>query len=319
MASVIVTVTSPPGIRTRSVPSRPRWQRGDRGGDGSRSAGTGFADAALVHPHRHGAVHRRGEHLHVDAARGTARASNQTGAATSSAARSAPVSAASTQARCGLPTSMARPANRRPPTTAEPVPKLVGLAHVDGDVGRQSHRRRCRTTGRGPASEPTTNSSRSPGRWPAGSGRTPARRCRTSARWSRRRCGSPCTSRRARRRRACRSNTPAASAASAVVTRSTPSAPSPRRRSHSAATACGRQRQAGVRGRAAARSRSPCRAPWRTSPDQDTCHPPAARILLAVPPASTPCRRCPARPSSQGCGGRGGTTTAACARSAGCR
>src|SRR6185503_407581 len=36
-----------------------------------------------------------------------------------------------------------------------------------------------------------------------------------------------------------RSNTPAASAAPAVVTRSTPSAPSPRRRSHSAATAAG--------------------------------------------------------------------------------
>src|SRR4029079_8152777 len=36
-----------------------------------------------------------------------------------------------------------------------------------------------------------------------------------------------------------RSNTPAANAASALVTRSTPSAPRPRRRSHSAVTAAG--------------------------------------------------------------------------------
>src|ERR1700719_2509228 len=36
-----------------------------------------------------------------------------------------------------------------------------------------------------------------------------------------------------------RSNTPAANAASALVTRSTPSAPRPRRRSHSAATVAG--------------------------------------------------------------------------------
>src|ERR1700682_4968128 len=36
-----------------------------------------------------------------------------------------------------------------------------------------------------------------------------------------------------------RSNTPAANAASALVTRSTPSAPRPRRRAHSAATAAG--------------------------------------------------------------------------------
>ena len=61
--------------------------------------------------------------------------SKLTGAATSSAASASAVRSGSTHARCGLPTSTATPANRRPPTTASPGPEQVGLAHVDGDVG----------------------------------------------------------------------------------------------------------------------------------------------------------------------------------------
>ena len=150
----------------------------------------------------------------------------------------------SRQARCGLPTSTPMPVNRRPPTVAEPVPSRLTLP-ISTVTSASPRRRGARRPVAGrPASRPRTRRGL-PGRWPAGSGRTPARRCRTSARSSRRRCGSPCTSRRRRHLRAAGRAHPR-DAAPAVVTRSTPSAPRPRRRSHSAATAAGARSSRGV-------------------------------------------------------------------------
>ena len=93
------------------------------------------------------------------------------------------------------------PPKRRPPTIADPVPNWLALpmstvTSADGRIDRRA----ARPAGGRPASRRRTRRA-ARARWPAGSARTPGRRCRTSARSSRRRCGSPCTSRRARRRR----------------------------------------------------------------------------------------------------------------------
>ena len=247
-------------------------QRGDGGGHRARAARPGLPHPAFVHPHGDSAVPTGAVSTSTLTPSGNCAASNDTGAATSRAARSAAVSSGSTHARCGLPTSTARPVNRRPPTVASPGAELVGLAHLDGRRRRSAASAECSTTGRGPASEPTTNSSRSlqPGR-PQVVGEHPdavaahlrdrsvgvavvhepvvgrdtlgqpvehARRRAPRRRWS------PAARRRRRVRGADRTAPP----------------PRPGVRS-SRAVEVGQQR----------RSRSAFRALWRTSPDQDTC------------------------------------------------
>ena len=147
--------------------------------------------------------------------------------------------------------------------------ELVRLAHFDGDVGVGGIPACAAPPAAGPPASRRRTRRGSPARWPAGSGRTPGRRCRTSARSSRRRCDSPCTSRRPprlraagrrpRRRRPRRPWSPAARR---------------RRRSPGGGRTARPPRRAGAAacrpGRAAARNRSACRGPWRTSPDQDT-------------------------------------------------
>ena len=166
--------------------------------------------------------------------------SNRTGAATSSAASSSTVRSGSTHARCGLPTSTARPrecaVRRRSP---RPVPNWLALpistvtSALVASPAVQHHRPRA---GQRPDDELVAAFQA------AGAqvvGEHPDAVAAHLRRSSRRRCGSPCTSRRPRRPRAAgrtrRLRVPRRRWSRAARRRRR----GPRRRSHSAATAAG--------------------------------------------------------------------------------
>ncbi len=50
----------------RAGPFTLMYQGGERGRDRSGATRSGLTDTPLVHPHRHRAVHRRGQHLNID-------------------------------------------------------------------------------------------------------------------------------------------------------------------------------------------------------------------------------------------------------------
>ena len=205
------------------------------------------------------------------------------------AASSASVRSGSTQARCGLPTSTTNPSE--PPAAhdrrADTEPVDLPISTVTSALTSSA---RCTTTGRGPASEPTTNSSRrSKPAHPQVVGEHPDT---VTAHLGDGTVGVAVVhaSRARRHRRAAGRGRPRPAAVPAVVTAAR------RRRPGRGA---GRTAQRPPRrvpgpappaGRAAARSRSACRGPWRISPVQDTC-PGGARqraITSSASPAADP-------------------------------
>ncbi len=149
------------------------------------------------------------------------------------------MSSGSTHARCGLPTSTASPANGRPPTIASPVPSwlVLPISTVTSAVVSsplvQHHRARP-----GQRADHEFVAALQP-HAPQVMREYPDPVAAHLRRSSRRRCGSPCTSRRRPHHRAAgrtrRRPTPPRRSSPAAPRRR----PDPRRRSHSAATAAG--------------------------------------------------------------------------------
>ena len=142
--------------------SRPAGaQRGDDGGDGPGAAGAGLPHAALVHPHRHLPVAHRRHELDVHPVR-------EQGAVVAGLRRSGPArpaSTSSTQARCGLPTSTAVPANVRAADLARSTPGRRGPGpcrrHTPSPVEPHLARRRpgCPAAARPPSGSQPARSS----------------------------------------------------------------------------------------------------------------------------------------------------------------
>src|SRR6201995_3686869 len=156
----MVTTTSPPGIRTVSVPlAAPAYDSAATAAatvpvPQERVSPTPRSCTRMLTAPSDGAV--RTSTLTPS---GNCALSNVTGAATSRAASEATVNAGSTQARRGLPTATASPLKVRPPTTACPAPTVLVLP-MSTLTSALVASTQCRTTGLGPASDPTTNSSR---------------------------------------------------------------------------------------------------------------------------------------------------------------
>ncbi len=131
-----------------------------RGGDSSGSAGTGFADAAFVHPHRDRAVGRRGEDLDVDPVGELGRVERHRGGDVERRQR------LDRQLRVDTGQVRVADVDRQPAEAAATdgyglsrLPNVLALP-MSTLTSALVASTRCRTTGRGPASDPTTNSSR---------------------------------------------------------------------------------------------------------------------------------------------------------------
>ena len=260
VAPSTVTVSRPPGTSTAPSPvvaagvaQRDRGHRARAGAAGQRLAGP-----ALVHPHRARAGRRR--HRSPATTNSTLTPAGKTagskpGARGQVERRPASTRGRADQVRVAAVDRRAGQGQRR--RARRPRCRVHrGTAHVDGD-------RRRPTTARAP---------RRPG-WPGRASRPGVARPGVeqvagedphpvAAHLGERAVGVPVVHEPLGLAGACR---PRRDASPTRTTRSTPSAPMPRRRSHSAATSAGRQRRARRRGRAGSRSRCRCRGPWRTA------------------------------------------------------
>ena len=284
-------------------------QRGDRGGDRAGAAGAGLTDPAFVHPHPDRAVGRGGEHLDVDPVR-ELRVVELHGRRDVQAASASTVRPGSTQARCGLPTSTATPVNRRPPTVGRrPLPSRLALP-MSTVTSASVASTWCTVTGRGPGQRPDDELvARLQSAGTQVVREHPHAVAAHLRRSTRRRCGSPCTSRRRRRRRAAgRARRPRDGAGGGDPQHAVgaqPAAPVAQRGHRG-----GAERQLGLEVGQQHEVVLGAVALGEHPPDQDTCR--HGRNASSTRPA-------PPRRRASGPGGRGETTTAAVARSGGCR